>query len=115
MRTGRGNRGTQRKPAPVLLCPSRNPCDLAWGRTGPATKSLSYLYDTTKRQQFSLLHSVQTGSGVHPMGTWGSCSGLKLPGCEADHSASSVEAKNGGAIPPLQIYLHCVVRNYMIK
>jgi hypothetical protein len=26
---------------------------------------------------------------------------LKRPGCEVDHSPSSVEVKNGGCIPPL--------------
>jgi hypothetical protein len=49
-------------------------------------------------QQFSLLHVVQTGSGVHPtsypMGTGGSFPGVKRPGREADHSPpASTEAK----------------------
>jgi hypothetical protein len=56
--------------------------------------------------RFFLLHSVQTGSGAHPasnsVGTGGSYLGVKRPGREADHSpSSSVEVKNGGAIPPL--------------
>jgi hypothetical protein len=55
---------------------------------------------------FSLLHSVQTGSGAHPysypIGTAGSFGGIKRPGREADHSPPfSVEVKNGGAIPQL--------------
>jgi hypothetical protein len=42
-------------------------------------------------QEFSLLHVVQTGSGVHPasypMGTAGALSPeVKRPGREADHS-----------------------------
>jgi hypothetical protein len=32
---GKGNRSTQRKPAPVLLCPPQNP-HAAWTRTGAA-------------------------------------------------------------------------------
>jgi hypothetical protein len=42
------------------------------------------------RVNFSLLHIVQTGSGVHPtsykMGTEGSFPGVKRQGREADHS-----------------------------
>jgi hypothetical protein len=38
--------------------------------------------------------------------------GLKRPGREADHSPpSSVEAKNGGAIPPLPICFHGIMLN----
>jgi hypothetical protein len=53
-----------------------------------------------------LLHSVQTGSGVHPasypVGTGGVSSELERPGREADHSLqSNAEVKNGGAKPPL--------------
>jgi hypothetical protein len=49
-------------------------------------------------QEFSLLHVVQTGSGVHPtsytMGTGGSFPGAKRPGSEADHSPpTSAEVK----------------------
>jgi hypothetical protein len=33
MRIGRGNRSTQRKPAPVPLCPQQIPHDLTWART----------------------------------------------------------------------------------
>jgi hypothetical protein len=52
---------------------------------------------------FSLLHSVQTESGVHPasysMGTRGSFLGGKAA---AGHSPpSSAEVKKGRAIPPL--------------
>jgi hypothetical protein len=32
MRTGRGNRSTRRKPAPVPLCPPQIPHDLTWDR-----------------------------------------------------------------------------------
>jgi hypothetical protein len=52
-------------------------------------------------KDFSLFHSVQTGSGYHPasypMGTGGSFH----EGNETDHSPpSSAEVKNDGAIPP---------------
>jgi hypothetical protein len=57
-------------------------------------------------REFSLLHSVQTGSGAHPAsypnGTWGSIPGVKRKGYEADHSPPpSAEVKNGEDIPPL--------------
>jgi hypothetical protein len=52
-------------------------------------------------QDFSLLHSAQTGSGAQ----WlpGAISqGVNRQGHEADHSPpSSAEVKKGGAIPPL--------------
>jgi hypothetical protein len=49
--------------------------------------------------EFSLLHLVQTGSGVHPasypMGTGSSFPRVKQPGPEADHSPpASSEVKN---------------------
>jgi hypothetical protein len=49
-------------------------------------------------QEFSLLHVVQTGSGVHPtsypMSTGGSFPGVKLPGRETDHGPEpSAEVK----------------------
>jgi hypothetical protein len=56
---------------------------------------------------FSLRHSVQTGSGAHPAsypmgGTRGSFPGVKRPGCEADHSPpSSAEVKEC-----MELYLH---------
>jgi hypothetical protein len=54
----------------------------------------------------SVLHSVHIGSEAHPvsypLATGALSSGLKPPGREADHSPpSSVEVKNGEAIPPL--------------
>jgi hypothetical protein len=59
----------------------------------------------TEARDFSLLHSAQDSSGAHPasytMSTRGSYPGAKWLGHKADHSPpSSVEAKNGGAIPP---------------
>jgi hypothetical protein len=36
MRTGRGNRSTRRKPAPMPLCPPQIPHDLTWDRTRAA-------------------------------------------------------------------------------
>jgi hypothetical protein len=49
-------------------------------------------------RNFSLLRSIHTGSGTHPMGT----AEAKRPGREDDHSPqSSAEIKYGGVIPPL--------------
>jgi hypothetical protein len=50
------------------------------------------------KQEFSLLHVVQTGSGAHsasyPVGTGDSFLGVKWPGREADHSPpTSAEVK----------------------
>jgi hypothetical protein len=46
-------------------------------------------FESRYGQEFSLLHVVQTGSGVHPTSypicTGGSFPGLKRPGREADH------------------------------
>jgi hypothetical protein len=46
-------------------------------------------FESRKGQEFSLLHVVQTGSGVHPtsypMGTWAVSPGVKRQGREADH------------------------------
>jgi hypothetical protein len=36
MRTGRRNRSTRRKPAPMPLCPPQIPHDLVWDRTRAA-------------------------------------------------------------------------------
>jgi hypothetical protein len=45
-------------------------------------------------KKFSLLHIIQTGSGVHPtsykMGAGGSFSGVKRQGREADHSPPTI-------------------------
>jgi hypothetical protein len=55
---------------------------------------------------FSLLNSVQIGSGAHPAsypeGTAGCFPGGQLLGSEADQLPPfSAEVKNSGAIPPL--------------
>jgi hypothetical protein len=68
-------------------------------------------FDSRLGEDFSFLHSVQTGSGVHPapyrMGT-----GDSFPGGKADHSPpSSAEVKNGGALTPLPIRPHGLVLN----
>jgi hypothetical protein len=43
MKTGRDNRRTLRKPAPVPICPPQNRHDLNWARTrAAAIGSLSY-------------------------------------------------------------------------
>jgi hypothetical protein len=48
---------------------------------------------------YSLLHSVETGSGPHPASTGTVSPGVKQPGREPDHSTADI--KNGGTIPPL--------------
>jgi hypothetical protein len=66
-------------------------------------------------QEFSFLHVVQTGSGIHPtsypMGTGGSFPGVKRPGREADHSPTNAQVKK------MWIYtstpLHGIVVNYL--
>jgi hypothetical protein len=51
-------------------------------------------------QDFSLLHSVQTESGVQPAG--GSFPGVTVQGQDYDYSpASSADVKNCGALPPV--------------
>jgi hypothetical protein len=56
-------------------------------------------------QDFSLLHSVQTGSGAHPasylMGTGDSFPEVKQLGREAHSPPLSADVKSGGAIPLL--------------
>jgi hypothetical protein len=64
----------------------------------------------------SVSHSVQNGTGAHPVsytiGSGGSVPGLKRPGREANHShPSTAEVQNGMAVPPLPIRLHGVVLN----
>jgi hypothetical protein len=62
-------------------------------------------------ENFSLYHRVQTDSGSHPnsypVGIRGSFSGVRRPGCLAEHSSpSSVEVKEWVvlSIPPLLQY-----------
>jgi hypothetical protein len=68
-------------------------------------------------QEFSLLHVVQTCSGVHPtsytMGTGGSFPGVKRPGREADHHLQLVcrGQENVDLYIQSPIRLHGVVRN----
>jgi hypothetical protein len=62
--------------------------------------------DRNFHMRFSLLHSVQTGSGVHstsyPTGSGARSPGVKRPGCEADYSRrSSADVKDDGTILPL--------------
>jgi hypothetical protein len=59
-------------------------------------------------RDFSLLQSVQTGSGAHPASCAMVSRALSMVvnplGRETDHSPStSVEVKNGRAIPPLPL------------
>jgi hypothetical protein len=41
MRIGKGNRSTQRKPAPVSLCPPQIPHDLTWDETWATVELLN--------------------------------------------------------------------------
>jgi hypothetical protein len=63
-------------------------------------------------QEFSLLHVVQTGSGVHttsyPMGTGGFSPGAKRPGREADHSSST-----NAEIKKMWIYTYTFVQGQL--
>jgi hypothetical protein len=57
-------------------------------------------------KDFSLVHSVQTGSGVHTANEYRGpyTPGVKQQGREAEHSPpSSIKVKNGGAIPLLPL------------
>jgi hypothetical protein len=65
-------------------------------------------------RDLSSLHSVHTGSGVHPatytMDTKGTFQRNKQPGCETDHSPpSSAEVRNGGA-PSIVIMVWCLIK-----
>jgi hypothetical protein len=67
-------------------------------------------------RDFSVFHTVQTGSRAHlfsyPMGTRGSFSGIKRPRHKADHAPPySAEVNNSGAITPHPTCLHGVVLN----
>jgi hypothetical protein len=58
-----------------------------------------------EERKYSLLYSVQAGSGAHPVSypidTGGADSPRVEQGHEADYSSpSNAEIKNGGAIPP---------------
>jgi hypothetical protein len=62
------------------------------------------VFHSRQRKDFSLLHSVESGPGAHPVSCIvGALSlGVKRPVREADDSPpSSSEAKNDGAISPL--------------
>jgi hypothetical protein len=69
-----------------------------------------------KALDFSLLHSVQTGSGAHPAGEVSK--EVKRPGREADNSpATSAEAmntRNYASIPPYIFIMWCLI-NYLNK
>jgi hypothetical protein len=61
-----------------------------------------------------LLHSVQTDSGAHPasypMGPGGTFPGSKAAGVKlTTHFHLVPRSRNGGAIPPLPIYVHDIV------
>jgi hypothetical protein len=65
-------------------------------------------------QEFSLFHTVQTGSIAHPVlypvGTRGLSLGVKRSGHEADHSPpTSAKFKKRGSIHSFPIRLHGVM------
>jgi hypothetical protein len=64
-------------------------------------------------QKFSLLHIVQTGSGVHPT-SYKMGPGVKRQGREADHSPpTSAEVKNMWiytSTPPYVFMAYCLIR-----
>jgi hypothetical protein len=67
-------------------------------------------------RDFSLLHSVQTGSGNHPtsypMGAGTPSLGVKRPGCEADHYLlPMLRLKMVELYRHSSIYLHGIVLN----
>jgi hypothetical protein len=74
-------------------------------------------FDSRQGKDFSLLHSVQTGSGVqlasYPMCTRDVFQGVKQSGREADHSTlSSAEVKNGlgyNSTPPYVTMAQCLI------
>jgi hypothetical protein len=79
---------------------------LIWCRNSSVVIVTGY---TAEAGDFSVLHSVQTGSGAHtascPVGTGGS-SFVGKGGREADQSpVTNAEVKNGGAILPLPHYV----------
>jgi hypothetical protein len=57
--------------------------------------------------EFYFLHSVQTGSGVHPMGSIGNAAGA----WSWPLTSSSEKVKNGGVTPTPPIHRHCAVLN----
>jgi hypothetical protein len=67
-------------------------------------------------RDFSLLHSVKTGSVSHtasyPVGTAGCSLGLKR---QEQEPSSSAKAKNGAAILGSSICLHGIMLKYIIK
>jgi hypothetical protein len=83
--------------------------------TGWATEGSEF--ETRYGQEFSLLHVVQTGSGVHPtsyrMGTAVLSPGVKRPGRESGQSPpASAEAKKMWiytTTPPYALMAQCLV------
>jgi len=72
-------------------------------------------YDSWQGHEFiSLRYRVQTGSGVHPMGTPSSSWGVKRPGHEANHSPpANAEVKNAWSytsIPPHVFTAWCLIK-----
>jgi hypothetical protein len=71
-------------------------------------------FDSRLARDLSLLQSVQTVSGAHPSSYPMGTGRVMRARCEAHHSPpSSVEVKNGGAIPPLPVSIHGMVLNQL--
>jgi hypothetical protein len=70
-----------------------------------ATGRMTGVRFPTGAGDFSLLHTVQTGSGAHPASYPALLQRVKQPGGEADRShPSTSKVKNDGAITPHLIY-----------
>jgi hypothetical protein len=76
-------------------------------------------FESRYGQESSLLHVVQTGSGVHPtfypMDTGGSFPGVKRPGREADHlppTSAEVKKMLVYSSTPLYAFMTCI---YLVR
>jgi hypothetical protein len=68
-------------------------------------------------QEFSFIHSFQTGSVAHsasyPIRNGVLSSGVKWPGSEDDPTCPPCAEMNGGALPPLSIHIQGIVINQL--
>jgi hypothetical protein len=75
--------------------------------------------DSRQGHDFSLLHSIQTGSGTHtasyPMNTGHLSPGVKRPGREGDHLQLVQRLRVVEPYLHSPICLHGIVLNYIIK
>jgi hypothetical protein len=92
----------------ISLTLALEPIPMAKSRSWPAETWTLGARFSAKEMDFSLLHIVYTGSGLHsaycPIDTEVSLLKKSQSGCESDHSPSRcVMAKNSEAIPPLRL------------